>query len=123
MLVLIGVFLLIQQRTAQTGMASLSVLAILSVTHWFWLPVRYKFNSYGLERRFFGVPQRFPWARIEAFRPLKDGILLSRSTATSDSLHTMFIAWSNRRHELESMVTYLTRQVSRKHGSSNSIRS
>ena len=120
MLVLIGVFLLIHLRTEQTGMASLSVLAILAVTHWFWFPVHYVFNAYGIQRRILGLPQRFPWARIEGYQAMQDGIRICRSIPSSNSLRSFFVAWSRHRKEIESIVAHYTRRTpTRKLGSSS----
>ena len=54
---LTSMFIAVQVRTGQFSMACMSVLSVLFVTFWYWLPVRYVFRDNVIERNLMGFRQ------------------------------------------------------------------
>jgi hypothetical protein len=113
MLLLLGVFLAVQVRVRQTGMAALSILAVLSVTVWYWLPVRYVFRPAGIERRLLGTRRLIPWSSIGGYKALPDGIQLFVARG-SNSAQGLFVSWNGKQELLQRAVDQYIQQSSRR---------
>ncbi|MFC1759170.1 hypothetical protein ACFL2H_10465 [Planctomycetota bacterium] len=105
--VLLGVVLLIHNYANQPAMAPIALLAILVVTVWFWLPIRYTIRASGIERRVFRRRHHIAWANIASFQPLRDGVKLRPTWSNSGSL---YISWNGHQQTFQRMLeTYISR--------------
>lgn len=118
--VLIGVVLVIHNYAQQPGMAPIALLAILVVTVWFWVPVRYTIRASGIERQILTKRQHIAWANIADFQPLRDGVKLRPTWSNSGSL---YISWNGHREVLQRMLETHIRRSRKATGSSVSRKS
>ena len=118
--VLIAVVLVIHNYAQQPGMAPIALLAILVVTVWFWVPVRYTIRASGIERQILTKRQHIAWANIADFQPLRDGVKLRPTWSNSGSL---YISWNGHREVLQRMLETHIRRSRKTTGSSVSRKS
>ena len=118
--VLISVVLLIHNYAKQPGMAPIALLAILVVTVWFWMPVRYTVRASGIERQVFTRRQHIAWANIADYQPLCDGVKLRPTWSNSGSL---YISWNGQREDFQRMLEVHINRSRKSSGSSVSRKS
>lgn len=122
MCVLLTLFLFIQLQIRQTAMGALAIAAVLSVTVWYWLPVRFTFRANGIERRIFGVRRRISLSRIEGYDVVDNGLRIFHSAARNSSpSKRTFISWNRHREEIEQMLTFYSQRRAAGRGSSITI--
>lgn len=120
LLVLIGVVLLVHNYAEQPAMAPVALIAILSVSVWFWLPVQYVVRASGIERQILTRRQQILWTNIESYESLRDGVKLRPTWANSGGL---YISWNGQREILQRMLDAHIQRAKRSTGSSLSAKS
>ena len=122
MCVLLTLFLFIQLQIRQTAMGALAIAAVLAVTVWYWLPVRFTFRANGIERRVLGVKRRISLSKIEGYDFVDNGLRIFH-TASGHSFPTKrtFISWNHHREEIEQMLAFYSQRRAAGRGSSITI--
>ena len=118
--VLLGIVLLIHNYANQPAMAPIALLAILVVTVWFWLPVRYTIRASGIERQVLTRRQHIAWANIADYQAIDEGVKLRPTWSNSGSL---YISWDGQRERFERMLEAHINRARSRSGSSVSRKS